>query len=133
MTATTLAAVVYGLTYRPAGLGAVPKGFSIGGAHPSFRWGTITYPAALSAEDRSQYELTEIVPVDAIADEIAQGIGEYAAAYLDPEQVDEQEFVLGIASRMNEARKAGRWATDDREAMAAAVRQKLQAIVEGAS
>jgi len=53
----------YGLHYRPAGVGAVPKGDYTMMDHPHFRHGVIEYTEPLTAEKVHDFQLVPIVPV----------------------------------------------------------------------
>lgn len=52
----------YGMTYRPIGIGAIPKGWIINSQkdHSAFRFGTIDYPKELTEKEVRSFELTEV-------------------------------------------------------------------------
>lgn len=53
----------YGLTYRPIGIGAVPRGWIIGSQkdHPSYpNFGTIDYSRELTEKEVRSFELNEV-------------------------------------------------------------------------
>jgi len=52
----------YGLTYRHATLGAVPRGAILLSErqHPDYRHGTVDYPRPLTAEECRAFDLTPV-------------------------------------------------------------------------
>lgn len=71
----------YGLHYRPAGLGSVPKGDYTVTDHPFFRHGVIEYPEALSDEDVKSYQLVPIVSIRDHALLLIDRMGSYKDRY----------------------------------------------------
>lgn len=52
----------YGMTYRPIGIGAIPKGWIINSQkdYSGFHFGTIDYPRELTEKEVRNYELTAV-------------------------------------------------------------------------
>jgi len=64
----------YGLTHRPLAAFAIPNGWIIQSdrVHPDYRYGTVDYPRALTADEVASYELVlvgPLEPLDATVDE----------------------------------------------------------------
>ena len=71
----------YGLHYRPASIGAVPKGKYTVTDHPHFRHGAIEYPEPLTDEQVKAYELVPIIPLYEHAARLIERMGRYRERY----------------------------------------------------
>ena len=72
----------YGLHYRPAGIGSVPKGNYTVSDHPAFRYGVIEYAEPLTDEQVREYQLVPIVPVSKHAALLIKRMGLMQDKYL---------------------------------------------------
>lgn len=109
---------VYGLQFRPVGMGTVPKGYISTGVHPDFKkFGTITYDHPLSDEEVRSYELIRIVTeqnevnalVDGIVDTVVDAMSsggdpEYAKIWLE-EIEDDRGYAMAAVGQAIEKRK----------------------------
>ena len=93
----------YGLHYRPAGIGSVPKGDYTVSDHPAFRHGLIEYPEPLTDEQVRQYQLVPMVSVSEHAARLIKRMGVMQDKYrakLDyiPQFVQTFRFADGLFS-----------------------------------
>lgn len=109
----------YGLTYRPAAFANVPSGFIIASDRPDsrFTYGTLDYPAPLSAETVKSYDLTYVgqfdhrrpgIPCDVVlrdAMQLSSGTISVLTGHASYVEIDaaRDRFVAALA----EAQKAG--------------------------
>lgn len=115
----------YGMTYRPPSIGAVPKDFIQVEPHPSFRHGVLTYTRELTADEVRSYELTRFVPLSTVATLIAERLSEYAATYLDREEVSAADFLQKVSEESSALRRAGLFCDVDQESLVADVEDRL--------
>ena len=116
----------YGMTYRPPGPGAVPKGQYTVGDHPAFRHGVIQYDRPLTDEEIKQYELTPIGTLDEHARRLIDKMGRYASRYAGNDAALE-DFISA------NQRRVGLWSTDDPGQLLDRVKAKLKGESEPAA
>jgi hypothetical protein len=128
----------YGLATRPAGIGAVPKGFvrideplpgKVGGRLSSY--GVIVYDRPLSEDELYSFELVQLLSPDdqeLAAVEIALSMSEYADRYLKLKSEDPEHFLSTVADRLKNLRRHRVYAGEG-DRMAALIQARLENAV----
>ena len=93
----------YGAIHRPVrGIGHAPAGFTGFGEHPDFKFGTVMYDEPLRREEQEHYSLVDLsMSSREIAKEIAAGMQEYAAEYIQEAEDSSRDFEIAVGQRID--------------------------------
>jgi hypothetical protein len=118
----------YGMAHRPISFCTVPKGYLCVEMHPNFRHGVVVYERELREDEIASFELTPLVPLDYIANNIIGKFGHYGKAYLEQFEEDRLFFEIAVAQQFDSMNVWPDEGTFDREKLALLVVEKLRSI-----
>jgi hypothetical protein len=85
-----------------SGLGHAPAGFTAFGAHPDFKFGTVSYDEPLSREQQEHYSLVDLSQTPReIAQHVAAELQEYAAEYIQEAEDSPRDFEIAVGQRID--------------------------------
>lgn len=131
----------YALVNRPADIGTVPRGVRYtveprpAAGQPHFdmaRHGILVTERELTAEEIKAFELAPLVEDDdlpVLAEQVARGMAEYAAGYLEQAKEDPQVFAMAIRQTIEQSASGIQYSVGNPPLLATMVRDKLAAMV----